>query len=296
MPPSDDNLMNHENITEAERKVLNLEWLPLLTIQNVDKYFEGARTRSATARGRLDCCLDISYGDSPRQVQDVFPATAPRAPVFVFIHGGYWRAFEKDLFSEVVEPVIQSGGAAVALEYEICPHVTIPDIVGQVRRSLIWTFNNIDTHNGDPQRIHVCGHSAGGQLAGMMMATDWQTDHGLPADLLKGAILISGIFDIEPHRHTDLQDVIGLTPEIVAANSPQHLPLHFNGPVICALGGRESASFKRQSKEFTQKCHDLGLEAQYLEMGSDNHLDVTNRLAEPDHPLTRAILAQMELS
>lgn len=290
MPLSDDNLMNYENITEAERKVLNLEWLPLLTTQNVDKYFEGARTRSATARERLDCCLDIAYEDSARQILDIFLAGSRGSPVFVFIHGSYWRAFEKDLYSEVAEPVIQAGGAAVALEYEICPHVTIPDIVDQVRLSLIWTFNNIDTHNDDPQRIHFYGHSAGGQLAGMMITTDWQTDHRLPADLMKGEILISGVFDIEPHRHTDFQDVIGLTPKIVAANSPQHLPLHFNRLVICALGGSESALFKRQSKEFTQKCHDHGLEALYLEMGSDN------RLAEPDDPITRAILAQMELS
>lgn len=203
---------------------------------------------------------------------------------------------EKDLFSEVVEPVIQAGGAAVNVEYELCPHVTIPEIVDQVRQSLIWTFNNIDIYNGDPQRIYARGHSAGGQLAGMMMATDWKTDHGLPANFLKGMVLISGVFDIEPHRRTGLQDVIGLAQEIAAANSPQNLLLYFDGPVICAVGGGESASFKRQSIEFIQKCRDHGLEVQYLEMGSDNHLDVTNRLAEPNHPLTRAVLAQMELS
>ncbi len=288
--------MNYENMTEAERDVLNLEWLPLLTIENIEGYFEGAKARSAEARERLDCRLNVAYGDTLRQILDVFPAAAPGAPVFFFIHGGYWRAFEKDQFSEAVEPVIAAGGAAVTPEYELCPNVTIPNIVDQVRRSLVWTFNNIGEHNGDPHRIHVCGHSAGGQLTGMMMATDWRTDYGLPADLVTGAIPISGVFDIEPHRHTDLQEVLGLTAETAAANSPQHLPLHFEGPVICAVGGGESESFKRQSKDFTQKCRVQGLEAEYLEMGSDNHLDVTNRLAEPDHPLTRAILAQMELA
>lgn len=288
--------MDYGNTSGEERRRLNREWLPRLTVDDVDGYIDGGNRRSAAARRRLTCHLDVPYGDTPRQVLDVFPASRPGAPVFFFIHGGYWRAMDKNIYSEAVEPVIAAGGAAVLPEYELCPAVTIPDIVDQVRRALVWTFDNIDDHGGDPGRIHVGGHSAGGHLTGMMMATDWSSDHGLPADLVRGAVPISGVFDIEPHRHTDLQEDIRLTAETAAANSPQHLPLHFNGPVVCAVGGGESESFRRQSRDFARKCEEHGLEAEYLEMDADNHFDVTDRLADPGHPLTKAILAQMGLA
>lgn len=288
--------MDYETMTEAERRQLNLELLPRLTVPDVDGHLAKGAERSAAVRERLACHLDIPYGDTARQILDVFPAARPGAPVFFFIHGGYWRALEKSVYSECVEPVVAVGGAAVTPEYELCPGVTVPDIVEQVRRALIWTFDNIADHNGDPGRIHVCGHSAGGHLTGMMMATDWSADHGLPADLIRGAIPLSGLFDIEPHRHSDLQKDIRLTAEDAAACSPQYLPLHFNGPVLCAVGGAESETFRRQSKDFAEKCGDLGLESEYVELDGDNHFDVTDRLADLGHPLTRAILAQMGLA
>ncbi len=287
--------MDYENMTGEERRRLNLEWQPRLTVPDAEGYIDRGGRRSAAVRERLPCRLDIPYGDTPRQVLDVFPAAAPGAPVFFFIHGGYWRNLHKNVYSEVVEPVVAAGGAAVTPEYELCPDVTVPDIVDQVRRALVWTFDNIADHNGDPGRIHVGGHSAGGHLTAMMMATDWPAAHGLPEGLIRGAVPISGVFDIEPHRHTDLQEEIRLTAEAAAANSPQHLPLHFNGPVVCAVGGGESESFKAQSRDFARKCREHGLEAEYLELESDNHFDVTDRMADPGYPLTRAILAQMGL-
>ena len=288
--------MDYSNLTEAERHELNIEWLPRLTVPDVEGYVDGGTKRSAAVRDRLTCHLDIAYGDMPRQVLDVYPAASPGAPVFFFIHGGYWRAMDKSVYSEVVEPVVAAGGAAVMTEYELCPSVTIPDIVNQVRKALIWTFENVATYNGDPGRIHVSGHSAGGHLTGMMMTTDWQTANGLPGDLVKGAIPISGVFDIEPHRHTDLQEDIRLTAEVAAANSPQHLPLNFSGPVICAVGGGESDSFKSQSKDFVKKCREHGLDSEYLELGNDNHFDVTDRLGDPDNEFTRAVVAQLGLA
>jgi arylformamidase len=288
--------MDYSNLTEVERHELNIAWLPRLTVPNVDGYIEGGARRSAEVRERLNCHLDIAYGDSPRQVLDVFPAAAPGAPVFFFIHGGYWRAFDKGQYSEVVEPVVAAGATAVTPSYDLCPNVSIPTIVDQVRKALIWTYDNVAEHNGDPTRIHVCGHSAGGHLTGMMMATDWQALRGLPKGLLRGAIPISGVFDIEPHMHTDLQGDLKLTAADVAANSPLNLPLHFDAPVICAVGGAESGDFRNQSKDFVDKCKKHDLDCEYFELDGDNHFDAVERLADADHPLTRAVLAQMGLS
>jgi arylformamidase len=287
--------MDYENLSDDERHALNVEYLPRLTVTNADEFIAKSGTRSAAARARLNGLIDIAYGDSDGQTLDIYPAEKPGSPVHVFIHGGYWRAMDKNLYSEMAAPFLAAGAAMVQPNYDLCPAVTIPDIVDQVRRSITWVHANIAEHNGNPDRIHISGHSAGGHLTGMMMATDWNAMFGLPQDLIKGATPLSGVFDIEPHRHTDLQPDIRLSAEDAAACSPQNLDLHYSGPVICAVGGGESGSFKRQSSDFTAKCQTHGLACDYVETGNDNHFEITGRLADGNDDLTRAMLAQMGL-
>ena len=287
--------MDFENMTDEQREALNVEYLPRYTVTNADEYIANSAKRSAVAREHLNCIIDIAYGDTPGQTLDVFPAERPGSPVHVFIHGGYWRAMDKNLYSEMAAPFLSAGAAVVQPNYDLCPIVTVPGIVDQVRKSIAWVHANIAEHNGDAERIHISGHSAGGHLTGMMMATDWNAEFGLPADLIKGATPLSGLFDIEPHRHTDLQTDIRLTAEDAAACSPQNLDLHFSGPVICAVGGSESGSFKRQSSDFTAKCQAQGLACDYVETGNDNHFEITDRLSDSNDDLTRAMIAQMGL-
>lgn len=127
--------MSVENISKAEREALNLEYLPGLTIPNVDEYLENAAARSAAVRERLECHIDVSYGDTPGQTIDVFPAASSGAPVFFFIHGGYWRSLDKHYYSELAEPMVAAGAATMLVNYDLCPAVTITDIVEQVRRA-----------------------------------------------------------------------------------------------------------------------------------------------------------------
>ena len=273
---------------------LNTEYLPRRTVPNMQDYFDAAAARSAEARTRLAGTLDIPYGETALQQLDIFPAARTGAPVFVFIHGGYWRALDKSFYSDIAETFTAAGATVVLPNYDLCPAVSIPDIVTEMRTALAWVHANIAAYNGDANKIYVCGHSAGGHLTGMMMTTDWAAI-GLPADLLKGAAPLSGLFDIEPHRHTELQVDIRLTAEDAAANSPQNLNLHADCPVICAVGGGESASFHRQSREFADKCRAAGLPADYLETGNDNHFEITERLLKPNDPLTLALLKLMGL-
>ena len=257
--------------------------------------WSAAAERSEAVRGRLSCVLDVPYGDTPKQTLDIFPADRPGAPVFFYIHGGYWYQLDKAIYSEVAAPMTAAGATAVLPNYELCPDVTIPDIVDQVRRALVWVHAHIMEYNGSSDRLYVGGHSAGGHLTGMMMATDWNGLFGLPADLIKGTAPISGLFDIEPHRHTNLQPYIRLTAQTAAANSPQRLPLYFSGTMICAVGGGETRSFRRQSRDFTEKCLSLGIECDYVEVESDHHFAVTDRLGDGGDPLTQAIVARMGL-
>ena len=287
--------MAFTELTEQERQALNLEYLPRLSVTGVDEHLERAATRSAAVRERYSHHADVSYGDSRGQTIDVFPARATDSPLHLFIHGGYWRALDKHFYTELAGPMVDAGAAAMLVNYDLCPAVTIAQIVAQVRDSIVFAHRYAGRYNADPNRIFVSGHSAGGHLTGMMMATDWQDSYGLPADLIKGAAPLSGLFDIEPHRHTDLQSDIRLSEADAAANSPQRLPLHFHGSVICAVGGGESNSFKRQSADFAQKCRSAGIDCNYLETGTDNHFEITDRLGDAADELTRALFTQMGL-
>ena len=287
--------MNTAHLTPDQIKQLNLAYLPRKTVLNSDDYIEAAGARSAEVRKTLTGHLDISYGDTPLQALDIFPAKTAKAPVLVFIHGGYWRALDKSFYSDIAPPFVEAGATVVLINYDLCPAVTIPDIVSQIRKALVWIHENIGRYHGNPDNVHLTGHSAGGHLTGMMMATDWAGKYALPPDFLKSAAPLSGLFDIEPHRHTELQPDIHLTAEDAARHSPQNLPLFLNGPILCAVGGGESDAFKQQSLDFAEKCRTAGMTVEYFATGNDNHFEITDRLGKSKDPLTRKLLALMEL-
>ena len=283
------------HLTEQQIHEINMQYLPRLTVKNAEEYIAKSAQRSAAARSRLKGHIDVAYGDTAGQKLDIFPAAKPGAPVHVFIHGGYWRSLDKHIYSHMAEPMVEAGATVVVINYDLCPKVRITDIVAQVRRSIVWVYNNISRYNGAPDRIYVSGHSAGGHLTGMLIATDWQKEAGLPNDLIKGTAPLSGLFDIEPHRHSQLQPDIRLTPEEVKAMSPMYLQPVARGPAIVALGGGEPHLFHWQSLEYAARLRLCGIKAEYVATPGDNHFDITDRLGDPKDPLTQALIAQMGL-
>ena len=266
-----------------------------MTVPDADDYLQRSGERSASVRAELDCEIDVPYGDTPGQTLDLFPARAKNAPIHVFIHGGYWRALDKHIYSHVAGPMVAAGAAVVLVNYDLCPAVRITDIVDQVRRSIVWTHENSAKLNGDPEKIYVSGHSAGGHLTGMMAATDWASEAGLPRDLIKGTVPLSGLFDIEPHRHTDIQAEIRLTADEAKAMSPMYFAPVATGPALVAVGGGEPDLFHWQSLAYAAHLRLHGIKAEYLSVGDDNHFAITDRLGDADDPLTRALIAQMGL-
>jgi len=216
-------------------------------------YFARWAEASAIVRAQGTGRLDLRYGEGKKSTLDIFPASVPGAPVLVFIHGGYWRSLDKSDFSFVAPSFTADGAMVVVVNYDLCPAVSIEQIALQVAASVAWTWRHASEYGGDPQRIAVAGHSAGGHLAAMLLSCRWkELDAGpgadLPAQPLSGALSISGVYDLEPLRHTAfLQTDLKLTPASVARLSPAFFPRPKAGKLHTTVGLDESDEFLRQN-------------------------------------------------
>jgi arylformamidase len=181
---------------------------------------------SAIARDRSSRRLDVAYGRGPAETLDIFPSARDDAPVLFFIHGGYWRALDKRDVSFIGPSFTREGAMVVVPNYALAPTVTIETIAMQMVQALAWTWRHAALYGGNPKRIIVAGHSAGGHLAALLLTCRWpEVGPDLPGDLLGGGLAISGLFDLEPIRQTPfLQPDLRLTPASVRRLSPAYLP------------------------------------------------------------------------
>jgi arylformamidase len=252
---------------------------------------------NARARARLGAPQRFQYGASEIESVDVYPAKQANAPINVYIHGGAWRNGRSADFALNAEPVVNAGGNSVIVDFN-----NIDDVAGdlmtmgkQVRSAVAWVYQNAKEFGGDASRIYVTGHSSGGHLSGCVVTTDWQKDFGLPKDVVKGAVLASGMYDLKPVRLSKRSKYVKFTDEIEQELSAiRHLD-RLNCPIVVAYGTQETPEFQRQAQEFAAAVKAAGKPVQFIVGEGYNHFEIRETLTSPYGLLGRLVLEQMKL-
>jgi arylformamidase len=245
---------------------------------------------SAVVRQSVDCKIDVAYGLVDKEQLDIFPTTTTSklAPVLIFIHGGYWRSLDKADQSFLAPVFTKQGSCVVIPNYSLCPVVTVSDIVLQLVKAVAWVYKNIDQYGGDPKRITVAGHSAGGHLVAMLLSCLWSKfDKTLPNDVVKNALSISGLFEMETPMHSPyLQDSLHLTVAEVTRISPAWMPAPKQGQLYSVVGGDESPEFLRHN-QLIQDAWGKAAVPVCEQLPGLNHFTVLESLCQPESRLHR---------
>lgn len=258
------------------------------TVPDVDALLRDYRAQSAPMYA-LPCVRDIAYGTHPDERLDLFPVPGRRdAPLFVFVHGGYWRALAKEDSVFMARCFTERGIAVASINYALAPQVRLDEIVAQCRRALGWLHGHAAGHGVNAGHLVLAGSSAGAHLAAAMLSPAALRAHGVPVGAVRGAVLVSGLFDLEPVRHTRPNDWLHLDEQRARALSPLH-DLPDPGTRLCvAVAEADTGEFKRQSWCYAQACAAQGNAVHTLEVAGRNHFDVILDWMAADSTLSRA--------
>ena len=224
-------------------------------------------SRSEEARANIPMIADVTYGLTRIETADLFfpEGRRDRLPVHIFIHGGYWRMFSKGDYSYIAETVTRAGAIAVIIDYALMPAVRMATIVDQVRRAKQWVVEHIADLGGDPDRLTVSGHSAGAHLATMLF-----DDDANPSGI-RGALLLSGLYDLKPLQHSFLAAEIAITDEEVEQFTPLTHQFDPSVKVNILVGEDETPPFHEQAKEFAAHLTNQQLHASHSSFAG-NHM------------------------
>jgi arylformamidase len=238
-----------------------------------------------------------AFGPAEIERLDVYRTGREAAPVFVFIHGGAWRSGRSKDFAAPAEMFLAAGAHYVVPDFAWVQDAggSLMVLADQVRRAVAWVYENIARFGGDPNRLHLGGQSSGGHLAAVALTTDWQHQFGLPADIIKGGVCISGMYDLTPVRLSARSRYVAFDDRTVAALSPIRHIDRLTAPLIVAYGTCETPEFQRQSREFAAAVEAAGKQVRLVVGEHYNHFELPETLGNPYGLLGRATLALMGL-
>jgi arylformamidase len=254
------------------------------------------KTASERARAALGAPRRMAYGPSEIEGLDIFDCGTKNAPINVFVHGGAWRRNMAADYALIAEPLVRAGSHSVVIDF-----INVDQAKGdlfpmyqQVRRALAWVYNNAATFGGDRDRIHVSAHSSGSHLSGVVLTRGWR-EEGLPPDAFKGAVLLSGMYELHPVRLSKRSSYVNFTDDMVEKLSAMRHLDGLNTPLILGIGSCETPEFQRQSRDFAAAAQAKGKPVELIEGLAYNHFELLETLANPYGLLGRAMLKQMKL-
>jgi arylformamidase len=239
----------------------------------------------------------LAYGESEIEKLDFYRSKRRNAPIQIFVHGGAWRGGLAKDHASAAEMAVKAGAHYVVLDFinVIESGGDLMPMIDQVRRGIAWVSKNARRLGGDPERIYISGHSSGAHLAGVATITDWKNDHGLPANVIKGAVLCSGMYELEPVRLSARSNYVRFNEAMEDALSTQRHIGRIGCPLIVAHGTLETPEFQRQAREFVAAVKTAGKSAELIFGEGFNHFEMPETFASPYGILGRAMLRQMRL-
>jgi arylformamidase len=289
---------------DMDQQALDDAYDQLVYAPNRDQLTKRRIVNSAAARGRIGDPLRFAYGPTPIEGLDVFRPISPgsgktandKAPVAIFVHGGAWRTGNASDYSFVAEPFVRAGGNFAVLDFASVDDTggSLFPMVEQVRRAIGWVYRNADKFGGDRERLYLISHSSGSHLAGCAVTHDWPKE-GLPRDILKGATLSSGMYDLKPVRLSKRSKYVKFTDAMEQELSAiRHLD-NLVTPLNISYGTYETPEFQRQARDFAAAVKGVGKPVELIVGEAYNHFEMLETLANPYGLLGRAVLAQMGL-
>jgi arylformamidase len=266
------------------------EYSPSSCVPSIEPFLVEYALRSRKAEQALHCQKDLQWGDKPDETLDFFPAASRDAPLLVFIHGGYWQELSKNESLFAAADSVANGIAFAAINYTLAPKAGVETIVDQCRRAVAWLYGQADALGFRRDRLYLSGSSAGAHLAAMMLLKGWQHTAGVTDNAIAGAILLSGVYDIEPLVGTRVATPLNLTASDAAGLSPMRLGLGRPVPTIVAWGENETSEFKRQSRSYAARLEAAEFPVLVFEVAGANHFDIVLGLADRETVLGRATL------
>jgi len=283
---------------DMDQKALDDAYDQLVYAPNRDQVHKRNKFNSDRVRARLGEPKRIAYGGKPIEQFDLFPASKPNAPINVFIHGGAWRQRSVKDYAFLAEMFVRAGSHWIGLDFDGVEGTNgnLLPMADQVRRGVAFIYKNAKSFGGDPSRIYVSGQSSGAHLAGNVVTTDWEKDYGVPNNIVKGALLCSGMYDLKPVRLSKRSEYVAFTDEVEEKLSSQRRLDRLNCPLIVSYGTYETPEFQRQNREFAAAVKAAGKPVSLLVAEGYNHFEMAELIGNPLSLLGSAVLEQMKLA
>jgi arylformamidase len=252
---------------------------------------------SSAVRARLGEPLRVSYGPSELEKLDIYRARKPNAPIFLFVHGGSWRGGSARNNAYPAEMFVNAGANFIAIDF-IDINQARGDLrlmAAQARGAIAWVYKNAASFGADANRLYVGGRSSGAHLTAVALVADWARDYGVPADLVKGAICSSGMYDLKAVRLSKRSSFIRFTDEMEETMSPQRHVEKLRAPVVVTYGTNETPEFQRQARDFAAAIKAAGKSIELIQAPNYNHYEMGESFGNPYGPSGRAALTLMQL-